>query len=520
MSSVPLQRVPWYRRLSLRMAAVLGLAMLAFDVVSGRIFGVVADWFKLDSYTHVHDGAQCSDLIRSLLFEAQQGPSGAFYPSAEAQGVVQSELGDDYLYAWTDRDLHVIAASPASGLVEGDALDPVAVHRWWQPHPVPYSGVDPDLELGDAVPDRLSGWFLLGDAYHGLDRLRPVSEADSGGQDEELIPIEPEEFDRLFDRVEWVATFVSRGLVALLALFMGGLVSFFVTRRIRRLALAASAVSPLEESSSGTVNVSGGDEISVLARALQDSQVRVANLVSSLDDRDSKRREWTAQVSHDLRTPLTALRACLERANAVLQELPEGTERRELAKLVAIAGEDTDRVRAFSDDLLEIARLDVSDALHWESVLPEEVAERAVRGMLPLAEKLGIELSLKVEGTVDAIPADGHRLMRVLENLLRNSLHHGRRRVELRLSGSHTSATFAVTDDGPGFPETDGRIELESLSDSARREGPGFSRLGLTVARKIVEAHGGTLRIENRPEGGACVSFELWSGVADAADSA
>ncbi|MEO0663425.1 MAG: histidine kinase dimerization/phospho-acceptor domain-containing protein, partial [Planctomycetota bacterium] len=156
-----------------------------------------------------------------------------------------------------------------------------------------------------------------------------------------------------------------------------------MTRRIDRLCRAA------REGNVGDPDVfriGGGDELATLGEELAGSRERVAGLVNALETSDERRREWIAQVSHDLRTPLTALRVCLSRAEPLVASVGDDALREELAETVRVATGDTDRVHTLASDLLEVARIELPGALRRETFPVEELVAQAVTGLRPLAE--------------------------------------------------------------------------------------------------------------------------------------
>ena len=320
-----------------------------------------------------------------------------------------------------------------------------------------------------------------------------------------------------------VASWVYYGTLALLVVGLSAGLSAFVTRRVRRLARAAAAPLGPEGELPGPFPVSRDDEIGALARSMNGLRDRVSQLLGRLAERDVHRREWVAQVSHDLRTPLTALMACLDRAD---QALEDGSARgadgatgadgaAELRRTLQTARLDAERVCVLAEDLLEIARLEADDPLDTEPVPPGELLRATVRELEPLAERKGLRLEAEVAAGLPTTLADGRRLVRALENLVRNALDVAAARVVVSVSRDGADLRFAVRDDGPGLPEVDGRLELDALGRRpgqrpahapARGDSAG---LGLRVTRRVAEAHGGGLGARNEPGGGATVWFTL-----------
>ena len=286
-----------------------------------------------------------------------------------------------------------------------------------------------------------------------------------------------------------------------LALIAWFIVARVATRKLSRLADAAAA--PTDDGSlPGPFDTSGHDEIAVLAGSLNAMRARAVGSLERLSERDAARREWIAHVSHDLRTPVTALTLGLERVAALVE--PDATPG-EVHELLAAARIDVQRIGALTEDLLEIARLDAGDELVREPVPSGELALRTVEALLPIARDRDVELRSEIPPGLPILEADGRRLARALENLVVNSLRHARSSVVLSVAADD-HVRFVVRDDGPGFA-TEGAVELDALR--AGRSRADSAGLGLQVAQRVAAAHGGHIAARNRPAGGACVELSL-----------
>ncbi|MEV1243744.1 ATP-binding protein [Nonomuraea sp. NPDC049750] len=214
-----------------------------------------------------------------------------------------------------------------------------------------------------------------------------------------------------------------------------------------------------------------------------------AGLRESLD----RQRRFTADASHELRTPMAGLRAQLEEA----QLHPEQTD---LGDLLEHALRDVDRLQAITTDLLLLARLgagqDIAlEKVHLTRLIETEMPCRA-KGPRP------VRLRLEPDVVVEAVPG---QIIRILNNLLENAQRHAARHIDvgLRCDGDHAELT--VTDDGPGVPaaERENIFQRFTRLDTARSRGTGGTGLGLAIAREIAHAHHGTLHVEAPPTHGA-----------------
>lgn len=304
-----------------------------------------------------------------------------------------------------------------------------------------------------------------------------------------------------------VLVLVVFGYVALQAALFAILVSVLATRRLRRLTRQVAAPPANAESLPGPFDVRGHDEIRFLAVKMNAMRERIAGLLDRVEERDRVRSEWVSHVSHDLRTPLTALTALIDRGRSLLPTLEPESGRRELARLLDSAELDTRRITDLAEDLLEIARLEVSTDLIREPVPPGELVRAAAQELAPVAESRDLRFESSCPPNLPELHADGRRLMRAVENITLNSLQHARAAVRLSARQSDSRLEILVEDDGPGLPETGGEVVLGEIGrDPDRRDSTG---IGLEVAQRIIAAHGGEISAANRAQGGAAVRVSL-----------
>ena len=250
----------------------------------------------------------------------------------------------------------------------------------------------------------------------------------------------------------------------------------------------------------------GSGEVAALNDHLNTLRNKVNSLVERLESTDAKRRLWIAQVSHDLRTPLTALHACLDRLHRDLRD-DDPLDAQSLRGTLESAQLDLERVMTMNRNLLDIARLEHEGDLVLDEVLPLELVRRTRQAMLPLAQEHAIELDTAIDADTAPIRADGERLARALENLLRNAIQHARSRVRLEAERGVDRIFFRVRDDGSGF-QVDSHEPLDLLKIQPSR-GDDSNGLGLRVVHRVAEAHGGSAAASNLREGGAIVWISI-----------
>lgn len=294
-----------------------------------------------------------------------------------------------------------------------------------------------------------------------------------------------------FNRLDRIRTTAEVLTASVLALALGILTSLLVTRRLRTLAGEVSAPPANPDGLPGPFHARGSDEVAVLARALEAMRIRIGGLVDDLRAQDADRRQWIAQVSHDLRTPLTSLTISLRRA----REQADGAVAAELRR----AEHDALRLQSLTHDLLELSRLALPDALKLEPVLPVEIVDAALRSVEAMACDKSAVLSRVARHGDGEVLADGPKLLRALENLLANAVRHARGKVRVLVTADAERIEFAVEDDGEGFEGGVGPVDIAGLAE--RRGGRAGFGLGLLVALRVAQAHGGSLTASNEADG-------------------
>lgn len=239
-----------------------------------------------------------------------------------------------------------------------------------------------------------------------------------------------------------------------------------LSRRLRRGADAAHAIAGGDRGQRATQP--GSDEVALLTAAVDD-------LADALTARLEREREFSADVAHELRTPVTGL---VSAAELLGDDEASGLVRQQLRRL-----------RALVDQLLELSRLEAGTVPP-----PTEEADLGAAVERSLAALPGTPATLEVTRPA-TVPLDQSRLDRVIGNLVTNSARHGASACRVAVDGR----TVTVTDDGPGYPNDVLRAGPRRF---ASRPGGG-SGLGLVIASRQAAALGATLTFSNAPEGGA-----------------
>ena len=251
----------------------------------------------------------------------------------------------------------------------------------------------------------------------------------------------------------------------------------------------------------------GRDAIGRIADAFDEMAATLERSEQRRVELEGARRELFAAISHDLRTPLAAVRATVEAlADGVVTD--EATRERYLATAVAEAR----RLSLLIDDLFELATIDGGELrLHIELFLLEDLVAEAVDAFRPQVEQKRIAIAFERSQTCP-VRADPQRLGRVLANLLQNALRHTPPDGTIVLSTAQLDGAVKVVvqDSGQGIADDDREQVFERFyrGEKSRSREFGGSGLGLSIARGIVQAHGGRIWVEGGP-GGATVAFTI-----------
>jgi len=224
-------------------------------------------------------------------------------------------------------------------------------------------------------------------------------------------------------------------------------------------------------------------------------------------DLERQRDEFFASVSHDLRTPVAAIKAAV---GVVLANLPDEFPA-SLQRLLGNVDLAADELTGLIEDLLEMARLQSGRVELWRSSVDvRDVVARAARALEPLIQARGQHLEFVPPPQPVMASVDAERLGRVLRNLLGNAQKYGREQgtISITVERGATDVRIAVTDDGPGIP----RADLERIFERFYRvsgSGSSGSGLGLAIARGLVVLHGGHLSVESTPGHGSTFRVAL-----------
>lgn len=294
---------------------------------------------------------------------------------------------------------------------------------------------------------------------------------------------------------------------AIIATTFGIFVAASVTDSLRQLADSAQQIAGGDLSA--RVEVAGRDEVARLGQSFNEMAAQLQQAAAQRAEVEKMRRDLIAWASHDLRTPLTSIRAMIETLHDGLVEEP-ATVRRYYQTIRA----DIIALNTLIDDLFELAQLDAGGlALDISPHSLGDLISDTLESFRALAERRAITLNGEIGAGVDPVPLNAPKIGRVLANLLSNALRYTPEGGQVYVTAGRTAEGVRVTvrDSGPGFnPEDLPRLfEQFYRGEQARSRSTGGAGLGLAIARGIVEAHDGRIWAENVAGQGALVGFIL-----------
>ena len=255
---------------------------------------------------------------------------------------------------------------------------------------------------------------------------------------------------------------------------------------------------------SARVDNQKNDEIGEVARAFDAMADRVAGLMAA-------QQELMANVSHELRTPLSRVQVAID--------LISDGKSQQVKELVPDIAQDLAEVERLIDDVMTVAKLHLSRSGGRASVVPLRLEVSSIESLIEEAvarfrsQHPTRELAVEIDPGLPDLFADSVLLRRVVDNLLENARKFSDHDTKIRLSARATKAgvTIAIADEGIGIDEADVEKVFTPFfrSDKSRSRSTGGMGLGLALARRVVEAHEGTIEITSKSGRGTTVTLAL-----------
>lgn len=300
-------------------------------------------------------------------------------------------------------------------------------------------------------------------------------------------------------------------LAAVLSVALSLVLLRLLTRRLGVLEATMARFGRLRATDpASSASAARGDEVDRLETLFRDLAARIEAQLAQLEEVDRARREMLANLSHDLRTPLTTLLAHLE----TLQIEGAGLAEQERREFVDVAMKQGRRIAGLIEQLLEAAKLDAGQVVIKPERLPVgELLQDIVQKFALLAADRSISISLELSEPSPQVYADIALIERVLDNLIENALRHtpagGRVTVSAATHGSRVRV--AVEDTGPGMTEEAASRIFDRFyrGDAGRSTHGGQAGLGLAIVKSILLLHDTTIEVVTEPGRGARFQFDL-----------
>lgn len=426
-------------------------------------------------------GLTGSMVIAAMTWWQTRSEFNRFIVFREQQGLVDNLVNYFQINrSWQGVDSILVSGPDRVPLMMGDPHDNLP--GWIGPsligadQTIIYSPIEEQLgrkvsrrELELAIPltvdGETTGWLLL---------VRPPRD---------WIPNSPE---ALFLRNIKRAALISALGAAILALVLGGALAYRMTRSLRELTEATVEIA--EGNLGKQVTVRSMDEIGELAASFNKMSHDLAQATEA-------RRRMTADIAHDLRSPLSVISGYAEAlSDGKLPGTPE---------IYGILHQETRHLSRLIDDLRTLSLADAGELqLYKQSVAPQAILDWVSARQALIAQQKGISLRVTVEPDLPAISIDMERMVQVLDNLIANAIRYTPSGGEIFLSARQLedAVLLQVQDSGSGISPEDLPHVFDRFyrADKSRQQN-GETGLGLAIARSIVEAHGGKLTVESTP---------------------
>ena len=295
---------------------------------------------------------------------------------------------------------------------------------------------------------------------------------------------------------------------AIIATTFGIFVAASVTDGLRQLAQTAHQIA--EGNLQARVSIGGRDEVAKVGETFNEMAAQLQQAAQEREELEQMRKDLIAWTSHDLRTPLTSIRAMIEALHDGVVDDPETVTR-----YYSTIRSDIIALNGIIDDLFELAQLDAGGlSLEMANHSLADLVSDTLESFQALAQDQGVTLRGEVASGLGLVWMCAPKIGRVLTNLVSNALRFtpAGGTVQVTAVRQPDGVSVTVQDDGPGFAPDDLARVFEQFyrGEEARSRTPGSGAgLGLAIARGIVTAHNGRIWAKNAPEGGAIVGFFL-----------
>ncbi|RED58596.1 sensor histidine kinase [Cohnella lupini] len=352
----------------------------------------------------------------------------------------------------------------------------------------------------DNKDDRDTGFFNF-DSHGGVDLEGIPYIGPEGSPGMLVIASDMEPVARFFKK--FVPTVFLSLLLALV--LTNGLLTYFVSRSIIKplYALKDAAGRIREGNLDREIRLRRQDEIGQLGSAFEEMRIRLKDSIGAKVQMEENRKELLANISHDLKTPITAIQGCVD---CLRDGIADTEEKR--SKYVDMIGSKTSDMDRMIEELLLYSTLDIGKLpFHWEVLDLADYLQRTLEELRIDPRLTGVDITFDRPGKDNValnhpilVRADREKLHRAILNIVDNSLKHMERdprqlRFELSGDDDGTVVEVRISDNGVGIPEEALHYVFDRFfrAETSRHPNAGSSGLGLAIVKQIVDEHGGTV---------------------------
>jgi len=287
----------------------------------------------------------------------------------------------------------------------------------------------------------------------------------------------------------------------IIALVIAIILTFFLSRRILSpvKALTKAARKFGNGDFSQRVDYKGKGEFGELASSFN-------SMADDIDAAQRLRRNMVADVAHELRTPLSNLKGYLEAISDGVVQPDEAT--------IHSLQEETSSLSHLVEDLQELSLADAGELkMNFQPENISDLIDETVAALNPKATSKELTLTSELPDVIPTINIDSHRIKQVIYNLMENAIAHTPKGGKINVSAREqdNKVFVSIADTGEGIPPEDIKLIFERFYrvDKSRTRATGGSGLGLTIAKRLVEAHGGTITVQSTVGQGSTFTFSL-----------
>lgn len=296
----------------------------------------------------------------------------------------------------------------------------------------------------------------------------------------------------------WIAV-----LTIAFAVLIGIFLIRYLTRNLRDVVFAVKRFK--EGDMEARIPEKNGTDFKELAVTFNEMADTTVKYIDGMKEVQNLRQELTANISHDLRSPIAVSQGYIE--TMLIKKDSLSKEDRE--KYLEIVMGSMSKLTRLVEQLFEYSKLQANQVkLEKESFNIEELASDVIANYKGLADKRGIELKLDAEKRTPLVFADIALVDRVIQNLMDNALKYtpDGGEISLKINTDQANVSFTVQDSGPGIPENEQSFIFERYVHGTKKEGTG---LGLAIVKRIIELHNTKIEVFSKPNEGAAFRFEL-----------